>query len=445
MTTSALATKPSRSPARVWWSAFAGSAMEFYDFSVYSAASAVILGPLFFNEAEPAIATILSFATLAIGYVARPIGAVVWGHFGDRIGRKSVLIWTMIVMAIATLGIGVLPTASDIGSLAPVLLVVLRLVQGFAVGGEWGGSVTLATEHSGTKRRAFAGAATAAGASAGYSIGFGVFALVAWLAGDAIADGWWRVPFLLTVVMFAIALFLRLRVEETPIMKAMLESNERVRVPIAVVFGRHWRQVIIGVFVVAGMFATSQAYVGFLVAYGVSNLGYTAAQMLLATTISAGLNVFAGPIASLIADKLGRRTVVLTGIGLLALLTVFMWPLMHTGLFGIVLLTFCLMYTIYGLTYGPVAGILTELFPTQIRYSGISIAYQLASIIGGTTSLVCSALIAGGLGEISIVLYIFLLLAVSAVALLFVPKHNDTDLANVARVGKNSTAQAATS
>ncbi|MFI8632367.1 MFS transporter [Microbacterium sp. NPDC077663] len=430
MTQAATAARNGRQPAVAWWSTFIGGVIENYDFAIYAAASATILGPLFFSKATPEIAVVLSFMTLAIGYAARPIGAILFGHIGDRVGRKSTMIMTLIIMAIATVLVGFLPTAAEIGDAAPIFLIVLRLLQGVAVGGEWGGGVALATEHATAKRRALFGASTSSGAAMGFAVGYGVFALVAWITGDELVTWGWRIPFWSAAILFVFAIWMRLRVQESPLMKGVLaDGSQKVRVPLGVVLRYHWRAVLIGLAFAGGELGFQQVMQGFAVSYGTSTLGFPTAAVLVATTIPTAINACLIPFAGMLADRFGRRKVMLVALSLQLVNAVIVWPLIGTGVYLLFFLAFLSVYCVHAFAYSPQAGLLTEMFPTNVRYTGISVAYQIGALIGGLGPLISSAIYAAGGGILGVALVMAGFVVMGLVGGFFAPRRKDIDLA----------------
>jgi len=413
---------------RVWTSSFLGSVIEFYDFSIYATASALVLAPLFFSEAGPGLGQILAFATLAIGYVARPIGAMIFGHFGDRIGRKSTLIATIVLMAVSTFLIGCVPTTAQIGQLAPVLLVLLRLLQGISVGGEWGGGVTLSTEHSTARRRGLMGSATLAGSAGGVLLGFVAFAVIRPLSGDSFLTWGWRVPFLFTVVLFGLAFYMRLRVHESPLMST---TSERDALPIKTTFVHYPGALLRAAGIGIGPFIMQQVLLTFFIAYPVSNLGVSQADMVNASIVATVINVALIPLAGLLTDRIGRRRVLLIGLVLQLINAFLVAPMISTGDYGLILASFALVAVFHVICFAPLAALLAESFPSRVRYTGVSVSYQLASLVGGFGPLIASLLMGAGLGLPAVTTLLVVGLALSLGCALLLPRSNDIDLARV--------------
>lgn len=418
---------------RVWVSSFLGATIEFYDFSIYSTASALVLAPLFFAASSPTVGLAISFGTLAIGYAARPIGAAIFGHYGDRIGRKSTLIATIILMAAATFLIGCLPTTAQIGELAPILLILLRLLQGVSVGGEWGGAVVMTTEHSTEGRRGLMGSATLTGASAGVLLGFAAYAIMVPLSGDGFLSWGWRVPFWVTALLFALAIYMRLKVTESPVMVKLQEDQpaQKQSLPIKALFTRYPGTVFKAAGVFVGAFMLQQVMISFFVSYAVSDLGQSRSAMVNASMIGVAVSFVGIPLAGLLTDRFGRRPVLITGLVLQTLNCLLIWPLLSSQNYGLIVVSFCLVFLFHSLCYAPLGALFSELFPSAMRYTGVSMAYQLASLIGGFGPLFATLLIAGGLSPLWVIGMLLLALLVSLTCALLLPRTDHVDLAEI--------------
>jgi MFS family permease len=418
---------------RVWVSSFLGATIEFYDFSIYSTASALVLAPLFFASASPTVGLAISFATLAIGYAARPVGAAIFGHYGDRIGRKSTLIATIILMAAATFLIGCLPTTAQIGQLAPILLILLRLLQGVSVGGEWGGAVVMTTEHSTEGRRGLMGSATLTGASAGVLLGFVAYAIMVPLSGDGFLSWGWRVPFWITALLFGLAIYMRLKVTESPVMVKLQEDQpaQKQDLPIKALFTRYPGTVFKAAGVFVGAFMLQQVMISFFVSYAVTDLGQSRSAMVNASMIGVAVSFVGIPLAGLLTDRFGRRPVLVTGLVLQTLNCLLIWPLLSSQNYGLILVSFCLVFLFHSLCYAPLGALFSELFPSAMRYTGVSMAYQVASLIGGFGPLFATLLIAGGLSPLWVIGMLLLGLLVSITCALLMPRTDHVDLAEI--------------
>jgi MFS family permease len=398
-------------------SSFIGSVIEYYDFLLYATAAAVVFGKVFFAALDPLTATVASFGTFAAGYLARPLGGILFGHFGDRIGRKKMLVTTMTLMGVASFLIGALPTYGQIGIWAPVALVTLRVLQGVAVGGEWGGAVLMSAEHA-TSRRGLWASFTNAGAPCGMVLSTVVLTVTAAASGERAFLAWgWRVPFLLSILLLGIGLFIRLKVEETPVFAA---AERSARVPLFDVLRNHPRNLLLAVGVGLAAFVAQGTLTTFLIAYGVG-VGYSRQTVLSGLTLSSVLAV-AGIIGySALSDRLGRRPVVLAGAVAMAAFSFLLFPLVDSG--NVVLLVVTLVLgqaVIQPAMYGPLAALCTELFSTRSRYTGASLGYQLSGLGAGLAPVLFAAILAGGGSTMTISLIIsgFCLLTVVCVVLL---------------------------
>ncbi|WP_395571951.1 MFS transporter [Streptomyces sp. BK79] len=404
--------QPSPSPARqpspdhrqlrrVALSGLLGTTVEFYDFLVYGTVAALVFGDLFFPGADPAVGTIAAFGTFAAGYVARPLGGIVFGHFGDRIGRKSMMLLTMALMGGGSFLIGLLPTYDAIGVWAPVLLVALRVVQGLAIGGEWGGATLMVVEHAERTqgdRRGLWSSATQLGAPLGSVLSAGVVALVSALPDDDFRSWGWRVPFLLSVVLLAVGLFVRLKVAESPLF-AQGRREKAARPPVVEVLRRP-RTVLLAACVGIGAFTAQSLLTGFMISYAVDR-GYSRPQVLTAVTVASCVALAVLPAASALSDRVGRRPVVLAGALACAALAFPVLALVDSGSPGLLILALVLGHGLAQSTmYGPLGALLTELFGTEVRYTGASLGYQAATLIGaGFSPLIASSLVASSGGD----------------------------------------------
>lgn len=417
MANPAVTTHPTVQLRRAVASSFIGSVIEYYDFLLYATAAAVVFGKVFFAALDPLTATVASFGTFAAGYLARPLGGILFGHFGDRIGRKKMLVTTMTLMGVASFLIGALPTYGQIGIWAPVALVTLRVLQGVAVGGEWGGAVLMSAEHA-TSRRGLWASFTNAGAPCGMVLSTVVLTVTAAASGERAFLAWgWRVPFLLSILLLGIGLFIRLKVEETPVFAA---AERSARVPLFDVLRNHPRNLLLAVGVGLAAFVAQGTLTTFLIAYGVE-VGYSRQTVLSGLTLSSVLAV-AGIIGySALSDRLGRRPVVLAGAVAMAAFSFLLFPLVDSG--NVVLLVVTLVLgqaVIQPAMYGPLAALCTELFSTRSRYTGASLGYQLSGLGAGLAPVLFASILAGGGSTMTISLIIsgFCLLTVVCVVLL---------------------------
>ncbi|WP_127129920.1 MFS transporter [Georgenia sp. SYP-B2076] len=387
---------------RVVFATVIGTTVEWYDFFIYAAAAGLVFGQIFFAGLG-ANSLVLSFATVGVSFLFRPLGAFLAGHLGDKYGRKFVLMVTLIMMGVATALIGLLPTYASIGVAAPILLVVLRILQGISAGGEWGGAVLMAVEHAPKKKRGLFGAGPQTGVPLGLLLASGVMALMAMIApGDAFLTWGWRVPFLLSVVLILVGYYVRRKVEESPVFAELAERKEEVQMPIIQLFRKHTILVVVAALVFAGNNAVGYMTTGgFIQNYATNPEGPIALErgpVLWAVTGSAVTWLLSTIAAGWISDRLGRRSTYLLGWVLLLVGVFALFPLVNTGtiwslLAGLVILTIGL-----GFTYGPQAALYAELFPASIRFSGVSISYAIGAIAGGAFAPTIAAAIVKATG-----------------------------------------------
>lgn len=369
-----------------------GTTIEWYDFFLYANAAGLVFATLFFQPAGPQAAVLLSFATVGVSFLFRPLGAFLAGHFGDRIGRKAMLVWTLLLMGGATTLIGVLPTYAQVGMLAPILLVLLRVLQGLSTGGEWGGAVLMAVEHAPQGRRGRMGAFPQMGVPLGMLLASGVLALMTGVIspGDAFLEWGWRIPFLLSFVLIIVGIIVRRTVEESPVFEELAQKRERTRMPIVQVFRKHWLLVILAALTFAGNNAAGYMTTGgFLQSYATTpiadggHVGMERTPVLLAVAASAVVWLLFTFLGGALSDRIGRRNTYIIG-WIVFLITVWLlFPLVNTGNAWLFFAGIALFTIGNGLTYGPQAAYFTELFPASIRYSGVSIAYAIGAILGG--------------------------------------------------------------
>jgi MFS family permease len=376
-------------------SSYLGSVIEYYDFLLYATASAVVFSKVFFSNLDPLVATVASFGTLATGYFARPLGGIVFGHFGDRIGRKKMLVLSMVLMGVGSTLIGVLPTYAQIGVWAPILLVLLRVVQGIAVGGEWGGAVLMSAEHASSRRGLWA-SFTNAGAPSGVVLSTLVLAASAALTGEEGFLAWgWRIPFLLSIVLLAVGLFVRSRVAETPVF-AEAAATKPATPPLFDVLRNHPRNLLLSIGVGFGAFFAQGAITTFLISYAVQ-AGFPRPTVLNALTLSSLVAIFGIIGFSALSDRVGRRPIVLAGAAAMAVYAFALFPMVDSG--SAVLLTIAIVLgqgVLHTAWYGPLAALYTELFSTGSRYTGASLGYQIAGLGGGIAPLVFASVLAAG-------------------------------------------------
>ncbi|UOE26344.1 MFS transporter [Agromyces soli] len=414
---------------RVIASSFMGSMIEFYDFILYATAASLVFGQVFFAGLGPGFATFASFATFAVGYLARPLGGIIFGHFGDTRGRKRVLVLSMLMMGVASTIMGLLPPTAAVGVIAPILLVLLRVVQGVAVGGEWGGAILVALEHAPRNRRGLAASFANAGGPVGAVLATLMLSLFSLLPEEQFLSWGWRVPFLFSVALLAVGLVIRLRVAETPMFQQLEEIGAKRRVPIVEVLRHHWRAVLIA-FVAVLSFTTSQ---GLMTVWGVSEAvtaGADPTGVLNWKAVAAITTVVVSILAARASDRLGRRTVIVAGCVVGIVLALPIIGLLQTGtVWGFALAIVLGNGLVQGLVYGPIAAFVAEQFPTSLRFSGASAAYQTASTIGaGFSPLIATSLVLGLGATWPVAVFWMVVLAASAAAVLLARESKDVDI-----------------
>ncbi|HWM71722.1 MAG TPA: MFS transporter [Steroidobacteraceae bacterium] len=378
-------TQARNSPARVLFASLIGTTIEFFDFYIYATAAVLVFPKLFFPAGDASAATLQSLATFALAFFARPIGSAIFGHFGDRIGRKATLVAALLTMGLSTVLIGLLPTYSQIGVLAPLLLALLRLGQGLGLGGEWGGAVLLATENAPPGKHALYGMFPQLGAPIGFICSSGTFLWLTTRLTDTELLSWgWRVPFLASALLVFVGLYVRLRLAETPAFKRAMENHERVRVPMFAVFREHLGTLILGTFAATATFVVFYLMTVFALSWGTSKLGYARPQFLIMQMIGVLFFAVTIPLSALIADRLGRLEMLIAATVSIIVFGLFLAPLLGSGTATGALSFLCVGLALMGLTYGPLGTALAELFPTAIRYTGASLTFNLAGIVGAS-------------------------------------------------------------
>ncbi|TDD10138.1 MFS transporter [Saccharopolyspora terrae] len=387
--------------SRIIGASLVGTTIEWYDFFLYGSAAALVFNKLFFPNSDPLTGTLLAFGTYAAGFGARPLGGLVFGHFGDKVGRKRLLVLSLLLMGGATCAMGLLPTYASVGIAAPILLTTLRLVQGFALGGEWGGAVLIVSEHGSPQRRGFWASWPQAGAPGGNLLATGVLAILAAVQSDqAFLDWGWRIPFLLSGVLVMIGLWIRLSVTESPVFLEAAEQARRnsavVRAPIARVLRDNWREVLISMGARMGENTTYYVITAFILVYLTGPVGLPKSVGLNAVLIGSIVHFATIPLWGALSDRWGRRPVIIMGaLGSGAWAFAF-FGLLDTASPLVITLATTVGLVLHGAMYGPQAAFFSELFGTQVRYSGASIGYQLASVVaGGLAPLIATALLKG--------------------------------------------------
>lgn len=406
---------------------FVGTAIEWYDFFIYGTAAALVLGPQFFPGTSELAGTLAAFATLAIGFVARPIGGIVMGHFGDRVGRKSMLVASLLLMGFATIAIGLLPNYAAIGVAAPILLVTLRFIQGLGVGGEWGGAVLVATENAPAGKRGLYGAAPQIGVPAGVLLANIVFLAMTAVMDDATFAAWgWRVPFLLSAVLVGVAMWIRLGLEESDEFKATQaagQSETVAKMPLAEVLTKHWKTVLLagGTFIATNGIA--YAYMVYVLKYGESVLGFHKSTMLLLLITSCPFWMAGMAFSAYQSDLHGRRRVYIVSSVALVVAAAAFFPLMDTAIVPVMLAAMVVLGFILGCCAGPQSALFAELFPAHIRYSGASLGYQIGAIFGGGLAPILATSLYAGFGTSTAVTAYFVVIALISLASILILRH----------------------
>jgi len=370
-------------PAQVLFASLIGTTIEFFDFYIFATAAVLVFPKLFFPATDPASARLASLATFAIAFFARPVGSALFGHFGDRIGRKATLVAALLTMGLSTVAIGALPTYATIGVAAPALLAFCRFGQGLGLGGEWGGAVLLAIENAPPGKRAWYGMFPQLGAPAGFLFSGGIFlALSRWLSDAQFFSFGWRIPFLASAALVLVGLYVRLTITETPVFRDALSRRERVKVPMLTVFREHPGTVVVGTLVALATFVLFYLMTVFALSWGTTALGYSRQKFLVMQLFAVLFFAVFIPVGAILAER-GRRVTLLWVTATIAAFGIVMAPMFLAGTTGAVLMM-TLGLSLMGLTYGPLGTVLSELFPTAVRYTGSSLTFTFAGIFGAS-------------------------------------------------------------
>ncbi|HEY9183134.1 MAG TPA: MFS transporter [Gammaproteobacteria bacterium] len=393
--------------ARVLFASLIGTTIEFFDFYIYGTAAVLVFPQLFFPASEPSTATLQSLATFALAFFARPVGSALFGHFGDRVGRKATLVAALLTMGLSTVAIGLLPTYATIGIAAPALLALCRFGQGLGLGGEWGGAVLLATENAPRGRESWYGMFPQLGAPLGFICSTGIFIVLTAIMTDAEFLAWgWRVPFLASAVLVLVGLWVRLRLTETPAFERAIAQNERVRVPILVVCREHTRTLALATLAAITTFVVFYLMTVFTLAWGTAQLGFARQDFLLLQMIGVLFFLVAIPLSAVVADRVGRRAILITSSIAAIVFGLSFAPLFGTADPVTVTVFLAIGLGVMGWTYGTLGAALAELFPTAVRYTGASLTFNLAGIFGGSLAPYIATALGSSYGIASVGYYL---------------------------------------
>ncbi|MGA3227354.1 MAG: MFS transporter [Acidobacteriaceae bacterium] len=427
-TTPTRAGRSVNSPRQVLFASLIGTTIEFFDFYIYATAAVLVFPKLFFPASDPASATLESLATFGIAFLARPVGSALFGHFGDRIGRKTTLVIALSTMGLSTVAIGALPTYRTIGFAAPLLLALCRFGQGLGLGGEWGGAVLLAIENAPPNKRAWYGMFPQLGAPLGFFLSGGVFLLLShWLTDKQFFAFGWRLPFLSSAVLVFLGLYVRLTITETPVFREALNRGQQVKVPMLAVFRDHTRALVAGISVSLATFVLFYLMTVFALSWGTSALHYSRQKFLLMQLFDIIFFAIFIPISAILAER-GRRRVMLWVTAGIALFGLVLAPMFAAGTTG-ALLMMALGLSLMGLTYGPLGTVISELFPTPVRYTGSSLAFSFAGILGASLAPYIATWLARTYGLQYVGYYLAAAAVLTFLGLLSIRETKDDDLA----------------
>lgn len=411
-------------PVKVAIASFIGTSIEWYDFFLYGTASALVFGPLFFPSEEPIIGTLLAFGSFGVGFMARPLGGAIFGNLGDKLGRKKVLVITLLIMGLATATIGLLPTFDQIGIWAPVLLVALRLVQGLGVGGEWGAAVMMSVEHAPKNLRGFFGSIPQMGVPVGTLLSTGAFSLLSMLPEDDFMSWGWRVPFIASLALVIVGFIIRFTIEESPEFQDAQEAGKVASMPVAVAIRDHWRAILAAGGTRFSENSTFYVVTVFSITYGVDALGLDRQLILNAVLVCAAVEFVLIPLFGRWSENVGHRKLFLWAAALSVLVAFPYFMLFNTGSFGIIAMTMSVVIGIACVMFALEPAVMGALFPTEVRTSAVSLGYQIASVLaGGLSPFIATGLYAWSGGSwVPIALYVAAMGMISFVSMWWAPK-----------------------
>lgn len=412
-----------RSMRKVAIASMTGTVVEFYDFFIFSTAAVTVFNVLFYPELGPAAGTLLALSSAGVAFVARPLGAIIFGHFGDRLGRKRVLVVSMLLMGFSTVAVGLMPTAATIGVAAPIALIVLRIAQGLAVGGEWAGAILLATESAPSNRRGFYALYPQLGPSLGFALSTATFLITSLTMSEEAFLSWgWRLPFLLSAVLIAVGLYVRLSLEETPVFQ---QSTRSKGLPVVEVFRHRAREVVLGAGAATAVLAFFGMAATFMISYGTAQVGLPRTEVLLAGLCGGLFFALATVGGAYWSDRVGRRRVVLTAAGAAIVVGLALFPIVDIGTTFTFGLGLALAFGVTGLGYGPLGAQLAEIFPPQYRYTGAGVAYNIAGILGAAATPVVATPILNNIGSTAVGVLLALIATASLLCVVALPETRD--------------------
>ena len=411
--------------SKVLMASMIGTMIEYFDFYIYSTAAVLVFPKLFFPMSNPAVATLESLATFALAFFARPLGAALFGHFGDRIGRKATLVAALMTMGPSTVAIGLLPGYASIGVLAPLLLAIFRFGQGLGLGGEWGGAVLLATEYAPAEKKAWYGMFPQLGAPLGFILSNASFLILSnYLSNEEFLSWGWRIPFIASAVLVFVGLYVRLNIEETPDFQKVIESKEQVKIPMFSVFGKHTKMLILGSLAATTTFVTFYLMTVFTLSWGTAHLGYQRESFLFAQLIAILFFAAGIPLSSKLADQFGTFKILIGATVLIFLFGLVFKPMFVSGNLALTTIFLSIGLLLMGFTYGPLGTALSNIFPTAVRYSGSSLAFTFAGILGASLAPYIATYLATAYGLEFVGYYLCGAALISLIAFILVKKHH---------------------